>query len=33
MEEAEYIDQCGLFVGNHQNNIEQQIQLLAKVFT
>jgi CDP-6-deoxy-D-xylo-4-hexulose-3-dehydrase len=33
MEAAEYIDQYGLFVGNHQNNIEQQIQLLAKVLT
>ena len=33
MEAAEYIDQHGLFVGNHQNNIEQEIRLLAKVLT
>jgi CDP-6-deoxy-D-xylo-4-hexulose-3-dehydrase len=33
MEAAEYIDQHGLFVGNHQNNIEQEIKLLAKVLT
>lgn len=28
---AEYIDQNGLFVGNHQNDIKKQIELLAKV--
>ena len=31
VEVAEYIDQHGLFVGNHQNDIEKEIKLLAKV--
>lgn len=31
MEAAEYIDKQGLFVGNHQNNIEKEIELLAKI--
>ncbi|MGI2130662.1 DegT/DnrJ/EryC1/StrS family aminotransferase [Shewanella baltica] len=30
-EAAEYIDEHGLFVGNHQNDIASQIKLLAKV--
>ena len=30
VEAAEYIDEHGLFVGNHQNDIEQEIKLLAK---
>ncbi|WP_114327491.1 DegT/DnrJ/EryC1/StrS family aminotransferase [Candidatus Colwellia aromaticivorans] len=33
MEAAEYIDQHGLFVGNHQNDIEKEIKLLAKILT
>tara|TARA_R110001583_G_scaffold125058_2_gene276535 strand:- start:8966 stop:10147 length:1182 start_codon:yes stop_codon:yes gene_type:complete len=28
---AEYLDNNGLFVGNHQNDIENEIQLLAKL--
>jgi len=28
---AEYIDEHGLFVGNHQNDIEAEIKLLAKI--
>ena len=28
---AEYIDEYGLFVGNHQNDIENEIKLLAKI--
>jgi CDP-6-deoxy-D-xylo-4-hexulose-3-dehydrase len=31
MEAAEYIDKQGLFVGNHQNDIEQEIRLLADI--
>ncbi len=31
VENAEYIDQYGLFVGNHQNNIEKEILLLAEI--
>ncbi|WP_351078877.1 DegT/DnrJ/EryC1/StrS family aminotransferase [Shewanella sp. CAL98-MNA-CIBAN-0140] len=30
-EAAEYLDKHGLFVGNHQNDIENQIRLLAKI--
>lgn len=30
-EAAEYLDEHGLFVGNHQNDIEQEIKLLAKI--
>ncbi|NRD31329.1 DegT/DnrJ/EryC1/StrS family aminotransferase [Shewanella sp. DC2-4] len=30
-EAAEYLDAHGLFVGNHQNNIEKEIRLLAEV--
>ena len=28
---SEYLDEHGLFVGNHQNDIENEIQLLAKI--
>lgn len=28
---AEYLDEHGLFVGNHQNNIEKEIKFLAKI--
>jgi CDP-6-deoxy-D-xylo-4-hexulose-3-dehydrase len=31
LEAAEYLDEHGLFVGNHQNDIEREIQLLAKL--
>lgn len=31
VEAAEYLDENGLFVGNHQNNIEREIKLLAKL--
>ena len=31
MEAAEYIEEHGLFVGNHQNDIEQEIRLLADI--
>jgi dTDP-4-amino-4,6-dideoxygalactose transaminase len=31
LEAAEYLDENGLFVGNHQNDIEAEIKLLAKV--
>lgn len=31
LEGAEYLDEHGLFVGNHQNDIEKEIMLLAKV--
>lgn len=31
LEASEYLDEHGLFVGNHQNNIEQEIKLLAKI--
>lgn len=31
LEGAEYLDEHGLFVGNHQNDIEAEIKLLAKV--
>ncbi|EKF9174947.1 MULTISPECIES: DegT/DnrJ/EryC1/StrS family aminotransferase [Vibrio] len=31
LEGAEYLDENGLFVGNHQNDIEAEIKLLAKV--
>ncbi len=31
MEAAEYIDEHGLFVGNHQNDIEKEIRLLSKL--
>jgi dTDP-4-amino-4,6-dideoxygalactose transaminase len=31
LEGAEYLDQHGLFVGNHQNEIEKEILLLAKI--
>ena len=30
-EAAQYLDEHGLFVGNHQNDIEAEIQLLAKI--
>ncbi|MGK0270524.1 MAG: dTDP-4-amino-4,6-dideoxygalactose transaminase [Cocleimonas sp.] len=30
-EAAEYLDKHGLFVGNHQNDIEKEIMLLAKI--
>lgn len=30
-EAAEYLDEHGLFVGNHQNDIEKEIKLLAKI--
>jgi CDP-6-deoxy-D-xylo-4-hexulose-3-dehydrase len=28
---AEYLDEHGLFVGNHQNNINKEIKLLAEI--
>ena len=31
LDAAEYLDKNGLFVGNHQNNIETEIKLLAEV--
>lgn len=31
LEASEYLDEHGLFVGNHQNDIEQEILLLAKI--
>jgi dTDP-4-amino-4,6-dideoxygalactose transaminase len=31
LESAEYLDENGLFVGNHQNNIEEEIRLLGRV--
>ncbi|MDE1313001.1 DegT/DnrJ/EryC1/StrS family aminotransferase [Vibrio aestuarianus] len=31
LEAAEYLDEHGLFVGNHQNEIEKEIELLAKI--
>jgi dTDP-4-amino-4,6-dideoxygalactose transaminase len=31
LEAAEYLDEHGLFVGNHQNEIEKEIRLLAKI--
>ena len=31
LEASEYLDKNGLFVGNHQNNIEKEIRLLNKV--
>lgn len=31
LEAAEYLDKHGLFVGNHQNEIEKEIHLLAKI--
>ena len=31
LERAEYLDVNGLFVGNHQNNIEEEIKLLAQL--
>jgi len=31
LEAAEYLDEYGLFVGNHQNEIEKEIELLAKL--
>lgn len=31
LESAEYLDVNGLFVGNHQNNIEEEIKLLAQL--
>lgn len=30
---AEYLDKHGLFVGNHQNGIEKEIKLLAKILS
>ncbi|WP_417537719.1 DegT/DnrJ/EryC1/StrS family aminotransferase [Marinomonas sp.] len=30
LEASEYLDENGLFVGNHQNDIEEEIKLLAK---
>ena len=33
LEAAEYLDENGLFVGNHQNGIKQEIELLAKILT
>jgi CDP-6-deoxy-D-xylo-4-hexulose-3-dehydrase len=32
-EAAEYLDKHGLFVGNHQNDIEKEIRLLAKILS
>jgi CDP-6-deoxy-D-xylo-4-hexulose-3-dehydrase len=31
MEAAEYIEEHGLFVGNHQNDIEKEIRILADI--
>lgn len=31
LEASEYLDENGLFVGNHQNNIENEIELLADI--
>ncbi|KGJ89910.1 DegT/DnrJ/EryC1/StrS family aminotransferase [Colwellia psychrerythraea] len=31
LEASEYLDKHGLFVGNHQNEIEKEIKLLAKI--
>jgi len=31
VENAEYIDQCGLFIGNHQVDIEDNIKLLRRI--
>jgi dTDP-4-amino-4,6-dideoxygalactose transaminase len=31
LDAAEYLDEHGLFVGNHQNEIEKEIKLLAKI--
>lgn len=31
LEAAEYLDKYGLFVGNHQNEIEKEIKLLADI--
>ena len=31
LDAAEYLDEHGLFVGNHQNEIEKEIRLLAKI--
>ncbi|MCG6202404.1 DegT/DnrJ/EryC1/StrS family aminotransferase [Psychromonas antarctica] len=31
LEAAEYLDEHGLFVGNHQNEIEKEIKLLAEI--
>jgi len=31
LEASEYLDKHGLFVGNHQNNIVKEIELLAKI--
>jgi len=31
LENSEYIDKHGLFVGNHQNYIVKEIKLLAKI--
>ena len=33
LESAEYLDVNGLFVGNHQNDIESEIRLLSKVLS
>jgi hypothetical protein len=31
LEAADYLDKHGIFVGNHQNDIEKEIKLLAEV--
>jgi len=31
LEASEYLDTHGLFVGNHQNEIEKEIKLLAEI--
>jgi len=33
LEAAEYLEDHGLFVGNHQNNIEKEIKLLARILS
>jgi len=33
LEAAEYLDEHGLFVGNHQNEIEKQLQLLSSILS
>ena len=31
LDASEYLDKHGLFVGNHQNDIEKEIKLLSKI--
>lgn len=33
LDAAEYLDEHGLFVGNHQNDIEKEIRLLSKILS